>query len=84
MKAYIVHDDGSWSELADANFVGIAVVLSDADKRNVAGMAPDAVLYCSFPDDFNRDAVKRALDDIRQNLTDVEVGHRGMGEGGRT
>lgn len=64
MKAYRVHDDGSWQEIGDGEQVGLAVLLSSTDRSNIARMVPGARLYCMFPDTFNRAAVKDALANI--------------------
>jgi hypothetical protein len=44
----------------------VAVILTDADKRNIASMAPDATVYAEFPDSADRVDVARWLDQLRR------------------
>lgn len=39
-------------QVFDSKDQPIMVVLSQADKRNIENMTPDATMYASFPDDF--------------------------------
>ena len=43
----------------DSNKEPIMLILSDADKKNIAAMAPDATRYCSFPDTASEDEIRK-------------------------
>lgn len=42
----ILFDDGRWF---DSTKDGVVLVLSDTDKKNIAGMSSDCHAYCSCP-----------------------------------
>lgn len=48
----------------------VAVILTAQDKANIAGMAPDATIYCGFPDATTPEQVK----DIARWLVELKEG----------
>ena len=39
-------------QVFDSKDLPVMVVLSEADKRNIENMTPEATMYASFPDGF--------------------------------
>lgn len=59
----------SWlpgKRLVDGADLPVAVVLTEADKRNIANMAPDASVYCVFPDSFDVGEIQRWLEELKK------------------
>lgn len=37
----------------------VMVILSEQDKLNISNMLPDNTKYCSYPDDYTQEDIKR-------------------------
>jgi len=47
----------------DSSLNMVMVILSDADKQNIANMDPDATMYCAYPDGSDRNLVNEFMKD---------------------
>lgn len=48
----------------DSNEQPIMVILTDADKRNITNMSPEATKYCEFPDSMDIVTVRAWMKDM--------------------
>lgn len=46
----------------DAQEEPIMIILSKADKNNIANMPSDCSKYCSFPDDWNESDIEEFME----------------------
>jgi hypothetical protein len=45
----------------DSNDQPLVVILGDADKENIKNMAPDAVMYCCYPEGMSIEQVREFM-----------------------
>ena len=49
------------NKVFDPNKEPVMLVLSDADKKNITNMAPEATKYCCYPDGMPPDEVREFM-----------------------
>jgi len=48
----------------------VMVILTEADKRNIANMLPEATRYCAYPEEWTEDIIEKWMDDFQYPLSD--------------
>ena len=59
-------------KIYDAEVEPIILTISNEDRRNINNMAPDATLYCVYPEDMDSDEVIKLLKAAKEEMKDDE------------
>lgn len=52
------------NKIYDGEREPVMVILTEADKKNIANMRPDATKYCQFPDEVCANSVSKWMDQV--------------------
>lgn len=49
------------NKIYDAEDEPIMIILTDKDKKNIKNMLPTATKYCSYPDNYDSDDIRKFM-----------------------